>query len=76
MISPFRTRQDRKNDFVAIKLLPAIGVLAGAAIFVVADALLGRYSSSSSGFALVTDVTLEGTPENIALGSRSSGGAA
>ncbi len=48
--------------------LAGTGVLAGATIFVIADAPLERYSSSSSGFALVTGVTLDGILENIALG--------
>lgn len=48
--------------------LAGIGLLAGAAGFVIADRLLERYSSSSSGFALLAGVTLDGVPENTALG--------
>ena len=43
------------------------GLLAGAATFVIADELLDRYGGSS-GFALLAGVTLDGVPENLALG--------
>ncbi len=43
------------------------GLLAGAAAFVIADELLERYGGSS-GFALLAGVTLDGVPENLALG--------
>jgi zinc transporter, ZIP family len=50
----------------------AIGLLLGAATFVAADELLDRYiegaSGSVSGFALLAGVTLDGIPENMALG--------
>ena len=52
--------------------LSGIGLLGGAGTFVVADVLLDRYiaggSSSVSAFALLAGVTLDGIPENIALG--------
>jgi zinc transporter, ZIP family len=44
-----------------------IGLLAGAAAFMAADELLDRYGGSS-GFALLAGVTLDGVPENLALG--------
>jgi len=44
------------------------GLLAGAAAFIVADRLLERHTSDSSGFALLAGVTLDGVPENTALG--------
>lgn len=44
-----------------------IGLLAGAAAFVTADGLLNHYGGSS-GFALLAGVTLDGVPENLALG--------
>jgi ZIP family zinc transporter len=43
------------------------GLLVGAAAFVIADELLDRYGGSSS-FALLAGVTLDGVPENLALG--------
>jgi zinc transporter, ZIP family len=43
------------------------GLLVGAAAFVVADELLDRYGGSSR-FALLAGVTLDGVPENLALG--------
>jgi ZIP family zinc transporter len=43
------------------------GLLAGAAAFVTVDELLDRYGGSS-GFALLAGVTLDGVPENLALG--------
>ncbi len=53
-------------------LLSAIGLLAGAATFVAADELLDRYTggaeSNVSGFAILAAVTLDGIPENVALG--------
>ncbi len=53
-------------------LLSAIGLLAGAATFVAADELLDRYAggigSNVSGFTILAAVTLDGIPENIALG--------
>ena len=49
-----------------------IGLLTGAAAFVVADTLLDRYiegaGSNVSGFALLAAVILDGIPENMALG--------
>jgi ZIP family zinc transporter len=43
------------------------GLLAGAAVFIVADRLIERYGGSS-GSALVAGVTTDGIPENLALG--------
>ena len=52
--------------------LSAVGLLAGAATFVVADELLERYIGGRGGgvsaFALLAGVTLDGVPENMALG--------
>jgi ZIP family zinc transporter len=52
--------------------LSSIGLLIGAAGFVVADEALDRYiegaGSSVSAFALLAAVTLDGIPENMALG--------
>jgi ZIP family zinc transporter len=56
--------------------LSAIGVVGGAVSFVVADALLDRYIAEggtnvmapNSAFALLAAVTLDGIPENMALG--------
>jgi zinc transporter, ZIP family len=49
-----------------------VGLLGGAATFVVADELLERYiegaGSGVSAFALLAGVTLDGVPENMALG--------
>jgi ZIP family zinc transporter len=49
-----------------------IGLLGGAASFVAADGLLDRYieeaGGSVSGFAILAAVTLDGVPENMALG--------
>ncbi len=43
------------------------GLMAGAIVFVVADRLMERYGGFS-GFALLAGVTLDGVPENLALG--------
>ena len=52
--------------------LSAIGLLLGAATFVAADELLDRYIEGAGGnvsaFALLAGVTLDGIPENLALG--------
>ena len=52
--------------------LSGIGLLAGAAAFVAVDRLLDRYiegaGSDVSGFAILAAVTLDGVPENMALG--------
>jgi zinc transporter, ZIP family len=52
--------------------LSSIGLLLGAAAFVVADEALDRYiegaGSGVSAFALLAAVTLDGVPENMALG--------
>jgi len=52
--------------------LSGIGLLGGAATFVAADVLLDHYiaggGSSVSAFALLAGVTLDGIPENMALG--------
>jgi ZIP family zinc transporter len=47
-----------------------IGLLVGAAAFVAADELLDRHMEGSgvSGFAILAAVTLDGVPENMALG--------
>ena len=69
-----------------------LGLLAGAAAFVIADSLLDRYVSGRSGpeqrevvagegarrgvgLALLAAVTLDGVPENLALGVSLVGGA-
>ena len=51
--------------------LSSIGLLLGAAAFVVADEALDRYIEGGGGvsaFALLAAVTLDGIPENMALG--------
>jgi zinc transporter, ZIP family len=51
--------------------LSSIGLLLGAAAFVVADEALDRYIKGGGGvsaFALLAAVTLDGIPENMALG--------
>ncbi len=50
--------------------LSGFGLLAGAAAFVVADELLDRHIEGGgvSGFAILAAVTLDGIPENLALG--------
>jgi ZIP family zinc transporter len=50
------------------------GLMAGAAVFVGADILIDRYAASQSGFALLAGVTLDGVPENTALGVTIAGG--
>jgi ZIP family zinc transporter len=49
-----------------------VGMLAGAAVFVIIDSLLDKYiegaAESVSGFAILAAVTLDGVPENMALG--------
>jgi len=53
-------------------VLSGIGLLVGAAAFVAADRLLERHikgaGSGVSGFAILAAVTLDGVPENLALG--------
>jgi ZIP family zinc transporter len=53
-------------------VVSAIGLLLGAATFVAADELLDRYIEGAGGnvsaFALLAGVTLDGIPENMALG--------
>lgn len=47
----------------------AIGLAAGAAVFIVLDALLlARMRGSATSLALLAAVTLDGVPENLALG--------
>jgi ZIP family zinc transporter len=50
--------------------LSGIGLLVGAAAFVAADELLDRHIEGGgvSGFAILAAVTLDGVPENMALG--------
>lgn len=50
------------------------GMLAGAATFIIADALLERYSGSASGYSLLAASTLDGVPEHLALGVTLIGG--
>jgi ZIP family zinc transporter len=53
-------------------LFSGIGLLTGAVTFVAADELLDRYAgevgNNVSGFAVLAAATLDGIPENIALG--------
>lgn len=44
------------------------GLILGAAAFVIATALLDRYSSRTGGFYLLASISLDGVPENLALG--------
>ncbi|MGH3089046.1 MAG: ZIP family metal transporter [Rubrobacteraceae bacterium] len=52
--------------------LSGIGLLAGAGVFVAVDEILDRYVEGAgggvSGFAILAAVTLDGIPENMALG--------
>ena len=48
--------------------IAAGGLLAGAATFVAADGLLDRYAKNATGFILLASITLDGIPENLALG--------
>ena len=58
--------------------LPAgVGMVAGATVFIVLDVLLDRrVSRGATGFALLAAVTLDGVPENLALGTTIAAGAA
>ena len=58
--------------------LPAgAGMVAGATVFIVLDVLLDRrVRRGATGFALLAAVTLDGVPENLALGTTIAGGAA
>ena len=49
-------------------VIAASGLLAGAATFVTADGLLDRYAGNATGFVLLASITLDGVPENLALG--------
>ena len=49
-------------------VIAAGGLLAGAATFVTADGLLDRYAGNATGFVLLASITLDGVPENLALG--------
>lgn len=56
-------------------LRAALGFLVGALVFVVVDTLLDRYvEGRRTGFALLAAVTLDGVPENTALGVSLVGG--
>jgi ZIP family zinc transporter len=56
-------------------LRAALGFLTGALVFVVVDTLLDRYvEGRRTGFALLAAVTLDGVPENTALGVTLVGG--
>lgn len=50
------------------------GLLLGVAAFVAVDALLERWERGGSGTALLAGVTLDGVPENIALGTAVASG--
>ena len=53
-----------------------IGMVAGATVFIVLDVLLDRrMSRGATGFALLVAVTLDGVPENLALGTTIAAGA-
>lgn len=58
-------------------LVSALALLAGAAVFVGVASLLDRLArgKEATGFALVAAVTLDGIPENLALGLTVAGGA-
>lgn len=48
--------------------IAAAGLLIGAAVFVITDGLLDRYARNATGFVLLASITLDGIPENLALG--------
>lgn len=57
-------------------LRAGLGLAAGAAVFVGVDTLLDRYTAANpTGLALLAGVTLDGIPENTALGVSLSAGA-
>ncbi|WP_170003791.1 ZIP family metal transporter [Pseudopontixanthobacter vadosimaris] len=49
-------------------LIAAIGVLAGAVTFALADSMIDRRVGPDSGGGLLVAITLDGIPENLALG--------
>ena len=55
-------------------VLVGSGLLLGVAAFVTVDALLDRWASGGSGTALLAGVTLDGVPENLALGTAVASG--
>lgn len=59
-------------------LLSAIGLVAGAAVFIVIDVLLDRLvrgaRGGTAGLALLAAVVLDGVPENLALGTTLAAG--
>jgi len=55
----------------------AIGMVLGATVFIVSDVLLDRrMSRGTTGFSLLAAVTLDGVPENLALGTTIAAGGA
>lgn len=63
----FELFQDSYDDGGAVRA--GIGFAAGALVFVVIDSLLDRrLAGGAAGFALLAAVTLDGVPENLALG--------
>ena len=75
LIAAFAFELVEKPFEVAGPFVVSVGLFAGAAVFVVVDAVLERVARGGAGGGLLAGVTLDGVPENIALGTSVASGA-
>ena len=74
LIAAFAFELVQRPFEVAGGVVVGAGLLLGVAAFVTVDALIDRWESGGSGTALLAGVTLDGVPENLALGTAVASG--
>ena len=75
LIAAFAFELVEKPFRVAGPVVVGVGLLLGAAVFVIVDSLIGRLTKGGTGAGLLAGVTLDGVPENVALGTSVATGA-
>jgi ZIP family zinc transporter len=75
LIAAFAFELVEKPFHVAGPIVVGVGLIAGAAVFVAVDTLIEHFARGDTGAGLLAGVTLDGIPENVALGTTVAAGA-
>jgi zinc transporter, ZIP family len=75
LIAAFAFELVEKPFHVAGPVVVGVSLIAGAAVFVAVDTLIERLARGETGAGLLAGVTLDGVPENLALGTSVAAGA-
>jgi ZIP family zinc transporter len=74
LIAAFAFELVEKPFMVAGPVVLVVGLILGAGVFVLVDTVIGRVQSGGTGAGLLAGVTLDGVPENLALGTAIAAG--